>query len=97
MLLSGCNATLPLPSPAHAEAAQKRSPGTSVESLTAARSTYVAKCSGCHTLWLPERLSAAEWPQAVERMQTQHGVELTSLEREQILLYLQSVRSDAER
>ncbi len=85
--------SLPQPTAAQAAAAQERFPGTTVETLAEARDTYAQICAGCHTLKLPDQLSAERWPATIHRMQTRHRVALTESQHQQILMYVLSVRS----
>ena len=64
----GCVA-LPHPTPMDAERAKARWSGASVESLEAGRRAYVARCSGCHSLHLPQTKTPSEWPKALVEMQ----------------------------
>ena len=57
------------PDPTDAERAQAHFPEASLATLEAGRSAYVARCSGCHALFLPQSHSAAEWPKRVEEME----------------------------
>lgn len=89
----GCVSSLPQPTAAQAASAQERFPGTTVEALADARTTYAQICAGCHTLYLPDHLSAERWPATIHRMQTRHRVALTKAQHQQVLMYVLSVRS----
>lgn len=54
--------------------------------LELGRSTYIAKCSGCHILYRPARGHRKYWEHWVERMAERSR--LTSKERRRILSYL---------
>jgi len=59
---------------------------TSLSELQAGRKLYVQKCGGCHTLYLPEKYTKAEWQHWINKMDTK--VKMDTLEKEQILKYL---------
>src|SRR5258707_12644192 len=68
-------AALPHPSPADGQRAQANFPGTTVDSLQAGRTAYVRRCSGCHSLQLPESQSPDNWPRLIAEVgQTAHLV-----------------------
>jgi hypothetical protein len=66
--LVGCSAALPHPTAQDAVAASTHWPGTSVGDLERSRALYVRRCSGCHTLVLPQAYPAAAWPALVDAM-----------------------------
>jgi hypothetical protein len=68
LVLAACSAALVHPGPADAEVAARRWPGTTVTALEGGREIYVARCSRCHALHLPEEYPAASWPALVEAM-----------------------------
>ncbi len=64
----GCTAALPHPTAQDASAASVRWPGTTARDLERARSLYVRRCAGCHSLVLPRAYPAAAWPALVDAM-----------------------------
>ena len=82
---AGC-ASLPHARPEDATRAADRWPGTSVATLETDRARYVAKCSGCHRLRLPEKYPAEKWTAYLDKMNDR--AKLTPADREQILRYL---------
>jgi hypothetical protein len=69
LLLLAC-ACVGLPHADGGDAARAQSlyPGVDVATLELGRQTYVARCSGCHALHLPSRLSPEEWARRVHEM-----------------------------
>ncbi|MFL5322493.1 MAG: hypothetical protein ACJ790_22730 [Myxococcaceae bacterium] len=43
-------------------------PNATLSSLNEGRQIYAARCSGCHTLFLPESRTAPEWNDMVDEM-----------------------------
>jgi hypothetical protein len=85
-----CAATqVPVPTPQQAESAAQRWPGTTSEDLVAGRTLYVDRCSGCHTLPLPDSKSAEAWPKVIDEMADRS--KLTKDERTRVLRYLVTV------
>jgi hypothetical protein len=66
--------------------AQARWPSASLETLTAGRETYVARCAGCHSLQPPKSQQADAWPKHLDKMQVE--AKLKEPERELIEQYL---------
>jgi cytochrome c5 len=58
----------------------------SLSELQTGRKFYIQKCAGCHTLYLPEKYSKAEWHHWIDKMTLK--VSMDTLEKEQILKYL---------
>ena len=85
--LAGC-ASLPQPTAADVQRAQKTKPDVTLESLTLDRKTYVKTCSGCHALHLPAEFPGNRWPSLVQQMVTVQKVKLTGTQREQIEEFL---------
>jgi hypothetical protein len=54
------------------------------------RSLFITKCSGCHTLRLPQAYSAERWPGILDKMQKL--AKITDEEREEILRYILAVK-----
>ncbi len=59
---------------------------TSLSELQAGRKLYVQKCGGCHTLFLPEKYTKAEWQHWMNEMDTK--VKMDTLEKEKMVKYL---------
>ncbi len=75
-----CTSTLYIPS------SSQETTAASLSELQAGRKFYIQKCAGCHTLYLPEKYTKAEWHQWVEKMTIK--VSMDTFEKEQILKYL---------
>ena len=58
----------------------------SLSELQSGRKLYVQKCGGCHTLFLPEKYTKAEWQHWMNEMDTK--VKMDTLEKERMLIYL---------
>ncbi len=67
-LIGASCAALPHAGPADVQRAQTKFPGTTVDSLEAGRTAYVRRCSGCHSLRLPESQSSDNWPRIIDEM-----------------------------
>ncbi len=65
---AACAAALRHPTPQDVASVTAEWPGTTVQDLERGRRLYVRRCSGCHTLLLPETHTAADWPAYVEVM-----------------------------
>jgi cytochrome c5 len=57
-----------------------------VDELVKGRALYVAKCSSCHALYLPEKFKKAEWVNSVEKMAPK--AKITDQEKQLILAYV---------
>ena len=75
-----CTSALYIPSTANETAI------ASLSELQAGRKSYIRKCGNCHTLYMPEKYTEAEWHHWVDKMTLK--VHLDTLEKEQILKYL---------
>jgi hypothetical protein len=84
---TGC-ASLPEPEAGDVKRAQAKWTDVDLAALKNGRHVYVAKCSGCHTLHLPDERSPDEWARIVAEMEHEEEVELSVHEREAIVLYL---------
>ena len=60
--------------------------GSDLAELQAGRKLYVNKCGSCHTLILPEKHTAAQWPGMETRMEARSKI--TPGESKLILKYL---------
>lgn len=87
---AGC-VGLPHPSPSDAERARGSWPTATVETLESGRKAYSARCSGCHTLFLPESHTPAEWAKALPEMEEK--AKLRPGEHELIAQFLQTMSS----
>jgi hypothetical protein len=67
LLAAGC-AGLPHPTAGDLLRAKAHYPTATQASLEEGRSAFVADCSGCHALPLPQDHLAAEWPEVVTVM-----------------------------
>lgn len=86
---SGCAGRLPDPSPDQVRFAADRWPGTTEENLARGRRLYVARCGGCHNLYLPGSVAAPRWPDVMNEMAPLS--KLSPDEQEEILRYLMAV------
>jgi mono/diheme cytochrome c family protein len=69
LLAAACARTvMPSATPADADAASRRWPGTTVADLAAGRELYIARCSGCHQPVPPDHVAPAAWPAHVAEM-----------------------------
>jgi hypothetical protein len=59
---------------------------TSLLELQDGRRLYVEKCGGCHTLYLPEKYTKADWQHWLNEMDSKVKVE--PIEKERLLKYL---------
>lgn len=84
LALPGCESPIPRVD-SESPPLQGRSP-TELTELELGRSTYIAKCSGCHALVRPTRGNAEFWRRQVEEMAERSCI--SSEERERILDYL---------
>jgi hypothetical protein len=84
---AGC-AALPQPTPGDVTRAQTAYPGTTLASLSEARTTYVRTCSGCHALHVPTEFPPHQWPGYVNEMVTVQKVKLSLEQRRQIEEFL---------
>lgn len=83
LALFGCGGSLP-----RATEADARRANLTVAALDAARERYVDKCSGCHSLRIPDEHRAADWPSLVDEMA--EDARLEGDDRAVILQYLQA-------
>jgi cytochrome c553 len=85
LALAGC---VSVPTPTALDVARARESGraTSLESLEAGRSTYLARCGSCHQHYPPTHVSVAEWPKWVDDMRER--AKLAEAERARVLEYL---------
>ena len=73
-LVAGCSASLYVPQPADVTA------DASLEELTRGRELYVQRCGRCHSLYLPDRFSVAQWRSSLDKMQLRAGIADTEKE-----------------
>ncbi len=89
LLLVGCASAIPVPTEQDTEVGLRTYPGLTTEELNHGRKLYVAKCAGCHTLFLPSDRPAAAWPMLVEQMSERAS--LTASDRGSIERYLATI------
>jgi cytochrome c5 len=65
---------VPPVTPADAQRAQTRWPGTDVAQLESGRALFMDKCSACHVPPSPASLKAEAWPAQVEEMKLRAGL-----------------------
>ncbi len=85
-VLVACTASLVHPGPADGQLATGRWPGTTVAQLEQGRAAYVAHCSRCHALHVPEEYPASDWPALVDAMADR--AQLGAADREAIVRFL---------
>jgi cytochrome c5 len=86
----GCGASaIPRPTDSHVSRVQAEWPGTTRQSLERGRDLYVARCSGCHSLFAPAAYPAARWRELLGKMGPR--ARLSREERELVLHYLIAV------
>jgi cytochrome c5 len=75
-----CATSLPPPSEADATRAATQWPGTTVETLSRGRITYLDHCTSCHAAYRPDAQPAAVWRKIVEKMATRSKLDHQSTE-----------------
>lgn len=68
LLASAACAGLAMPTALDAQRAQARYPAATVKSLTEGRRLFVNRCSGCHTLPVPDAHPPDEWQELIGEM-----------------------------
>jgi cytochrome c5 len=92
---AACASTpVPMPTPQQGEAASQRWPGTTLEDLKAGRTLYVERCSGCHSLPVPDAYAADAWPKVIDEMAAR--AHLAGDDRTRVLRYLVTVSPSAK-
>ena len=86
---AGCSSALTVPEAGHVDRVRSDWPGTALDDLARGRATYIQKCSGCHTLYLPPSRSGSEWREQVARMAER--AHLTASQTSDITRYLVAV------
>ncbi len=81
-----CVAVLPKLSQDQIRWANVRWPDVTPEELNQGRRLYVSRCSGCHTLFLPQDFTAVQWQHQLEEMGEQ--AKLNASQREMVFKYL---------
>lgn len=94
LLLAACVGQVPEPTDAHVAAASARWPGTTRALLARGRTLYVNRCSGCHSLVLPQAQTPEAWPHAVEEMSERAA--LSPEETEEVIRYLVAVSEEGQ-
>jgi len=87
---AGCGSPLPRA----AELAPFADDDADLERLERGRAEYIAKCSGCHSLYVPTRGSAAYWTEWTHKMAKRSHIEPVQSAR--IVRYL-TAAGDAQR
>lgn len=92
-LVAACSGSLPEPGAAHVKALRERGERVELGELERGRSLYVLRCSSCHALKEPRRLSPDAWVTAIRKMETEEGVVLDRRESLSIERYLVAAAS----
>ena len=87
--LAACAADVPRATPLDAERAARRRPGTTIADLDRGRSTYLSKCTSCHSPVAPRSIAGEAWPQHVDEMRER--AHLSTEEHDAIVLYLTTI------
>ncbi|MBM4165765.1 MAG: hypothetical protein FJ218_02420 [Ignavibacteria bacterium] len=88
-----CAGTIPYPNERHIQYAQSKWLGTTLMDLHQGRELYIVKCSGCHTLYEPQKRSEFQWNEILNEMKSR--VKITEDETELILKYLISAQTNS--
>ncbi len=80
VVIIACTSALYVPT------ANQETASVSITDLQAGRKLYIQKCSGCHTLFLPEKYTKDEWHYWINKMEVK--VQMDSLDKHRILTYL---------
>jgi hypothetical protein len=72
--------------PTQLDRAARRWPEETPENFERGRNLYLAKCSGCHALVLPQERSADQWPAIVNQMEPL--AKISDEERDRILRFI---------
>ena len=91
-LTTACTGALRHPTAMDVVLLTPRWPGTTVEQLERGRSLYIRRCSGCHSLPLPQDYPQESWPRLVDKMA--HKARLSPAEREDMVRFVVAVASD---
>ena len=83
LLVIRCGSALYVPTTTDAEKSQ-----TSLDTLVMGRKLYVAKCSTCHSLYLPQQYSKENWTKILNDMQERSN--MTDQQKETMSIYLYS-------
>jgi cytochrome c5 len=82
-LVVRCGSALYVPTTTDAEKSQ-----TSLDTLVMGRKLYVAKCSSCHSLYLPQQYAKEDWTKILNDMQERSN--MTDQQKETMSIYLYS-------
>lgn len=91
--LAACAPQLGQVTIAQVDWAAKTWPGTTRLDLEQGRATYIDKCSGCHTLHLPEEYPADHWRDVVVEMAPR--AKLDGAEQDRVIRYLMAAAEPA--
>jgi hypothetical protein len=86
ILIGSCSPALAPLSPQQAEWAAEKWPEMTVEQLDNARTMYVMRCSGCHSLYQPAKYSLEKWDRILDTMAPK--AKLDGTEREMVRRYI---------
>ena len=86
LLLSAVLFALSCTSSLYIPTADPQAKANNLSELQEGRRLYIAKCGGCHTLYLPEKHTKQEWQVTINNMATRAHLE--SLEKIRIFNYL---------
>lgn len=95
LFFAGCASSLPQPTSADIEFFQKTVPNITMEMIQNGRAVYVAKCSGCHGLYLPESYRADQWSQILTAMGPKAMISKDENEKIHLYLTLYSVKNSS--
>jgi cytochrome c5 len=84
--LAACATQLAPLSEADAARVAAEWPGTTVETLTRGRITYLESCTSCHAAYRPDTQPATAWPRIVEQMASR--AKLDRGRRDDVVRYL---------
>ncbi len=90
LLMAGCAPALYVPDPRDA------TPEASLQELVKGREIYTERCARCHSLYLPDRFSTAQWKAALDRMQPRARIDSTEKELILKMIFAGKARSTRE-
>ncbi len=85
-LLTGCSSVIPTISESDVARAQSKWSDITLDQLRFDREMYILKCSGCHSLYKPNRYSENHWDSILVKMNIK--AKLKKNESEQVKRYL---------
>ncbi|MCK9408328.1 MAG: hypothetical protein M0R68_04260 [Bacteroidetes bacterium] len=87
----GCSSSLPIPTASDLLEHSNNGDVVTVEELKEDRSLYIAKCSGCHGLYLPSQYSGKEWQTILPMMNEKSRLSETEAIRIKRYIFLYSM------